>query len=155
MSKQTELPGIEDTSKDPDIERDLDAYLEAVDAAKRAADDKKLKHTVLIARLLGADRHVYPYLCPRTGKKKRIRVDVGSKIKTERDASSGRKRKQKDVALSPGEKAERDAEREQKKAEAEVNRVEARRVKRENVEELREENVDPFAATRRAMEEVH
>lgn len=151
MSKQTELPGVEDTSKDPDIERDLDAYLDALDAAKQAAADRKLKHTVLIARLLGADRHVYPYV-DRAGKKKRIRVDVSSKIKTERDVSSGRKRKQDDVDLSPGEKAEAAAEKERKKAEAEANRVESRRVRREDVEA----EIDPFAATRAAMEKgVH
>lgn len=51
MTKQTELKGIEDTSRDPDIDRDLDAWIEATEAARRAGNDKKLRHTLLIAQL--------------------------------------------------------------------------------------------------------
>lgn len=154
MTKQLEINGTEQT-KNADIERALDKWLEGKDIAKQASEDLKLRHATLLLHVTTAGLQVYSYLDPRTGKRKRIRVATDPKIKAEADGPRGRKKRERDVETDV-EKAERKAAKLEAKAAAQANTVESRRVKRDSVEELREETMDPFAATRRAMDEgVH
>lgn len=148
---QAEIPGTE-VPKNPDIERALDAWLAACDGAKRAAETKKLAHAVLVLQMQQAGLERYPYLDPSSGKKKQVVIARDPKARSTSAPGGRRARKANDSDLSDAERAERKTELLRKKSDSESNSVESRRVRREDVAELREEHVDPFAATRAAME---
>lgn len=148
MKRQQEIAGTEPKGQDPDIEDALYAWFEAKDEQKRAGEATRVKHASLLQLVKESGRQFYPYLDPKTGKKRRIRIQETPKVVTERDVS----RKAADVEVGDEANAEERAEQKRaKKAEEDANAVESRRVSRKSVEKEIGSS-DPFAATRAAME---
>jgi hypothetical protein len=143
MTRQTEIPGTE-TPKNPDIEHALDMWLEAKDEQRRAADAVKLRHATLLLHLQNVGCDAYPYVDPKTGKKKQVVVARDPRAKVVKAPKWNRKDVDVGDEVTPEEKA---VEKAAKKAKAEAERVETRRVKRKDVEG----EIDPFASTRSRM----
>lgn len=150
MKRQQEMPGTEPPERDPDIEDALYAWFDAGDAARTAADAKKIKHASLLLLVKASGREYYPYLDPKTGKKRRIRVKETPKIVSERDVYRSA-RKDEDAELPDvGEAIEVDGIEVQPSLDRNADTVEKRTVRRKDVEV----DLDPFAATRAAMDDL-
>jgi len=135
VTKQTEIPGTEDPARDHEADERLFAWLDAKSAQRKAADTTKIKHASLLERLgeLGIDR--YAYLDQFSGKKRFVVVKREPKVVTTRAPKPPRARRSR-----------KHPEVEAKLPDAE--RVEHRKVSRASVEA----EIDPFGATRAAME---
>lgn len=151
MTRQLEIAGTEVT-KNADVEASLDAWLEAKDQQRTSADTTKLRHATLLLHLATAGLEAYPYVDPKTGKKKQVVVARDPKAKTTAAPRNNRRNEDADVGdeVTVAERAEAKLRR---KAETEANRVEVRRVSRASVED--EINPDPFAATRAAIDAAY
>lgn len=133
--EQTQIPGTEPediTTRDDDAR--LYAWLDAKAAQKKAAATTRDTHLILIAALAerGIDR--YPYTCAFTGKKRFLvvkREPRATTTKVPAPPRARRSRKHPEIeSVLPEE------------------RVEHRKVSRESVAA----EIDPFGATRAAME---
>lgn len=138
MAKQTELPGVEDTTKDPDIERALDTWLQDQERARQVAKDVALSHSVLLMHITAKGRETYPYIDPKTGKRKQLRPKATVKVVSEKLQRKPRDDDDQEHTRRNGKPAD---------ASDEDTRVESRRVSRASVEA----EIDPFGATRGAM----
>jgi hypothetical protein len=144
MSRQTEIPGTE-APKNPDIEQAIDWWLESKDEQKYATEKTKLRHSALLVHMQNAGIDVYPFLDPKTGKKKQIVIARDPKAKATKAPRWNRR--DKDAEDDVGDEVVvADAD---DATPAVDNKVEMRRVKRSSVEK----EIDPFAATRRAMDD--
>lgn len=145
--KQTEIPGTERPDKNPDIEAALDAWFDAQDAQRQASHDSKAKHAALLLQIEAAGLESYPFL-DRKGKKKRVFIQKTPKAKVARDLYRLR-----DSDAEVGEEVElRVVDEDTGELEptpATDDKVEMRRVSRKSVEK----ELDPFAATRGAMDD--
>jgi hypothetical protein len=144
MSRQTEIPGTE-VPKNPDIERSIDQWLESKDEQKYATEKTKLRHSTLLLHMQTAGIDVYPFLDPKTGKKKQIVIARDPKAKTLKQPRWNRR--DKDAEDDVGEEVEVTDVSEE--TPAVDNKVEKRRVSRASVEQ----EIDPFASTRRALDD--
>lgn len=142
MSTQTYLPGTEPAHHNADIEKALDAWFEARSSQRSAADATKIRHEALLLHMGHAGVESYPYVDPMTGKKRLVKVDRTPKAKT---ATAPKWSKRDADAATPEEAEEK---RKERKAKKQADKVEVRRVPRKSVEK----ELDPFAATRAAME---
>lgn len=131
-----------DPVRNPELDKLVDAVLEAEDAQRAATATKKLRYEVYLAELAirGLDR--YPYVDARTGKKRYLgRKTTTTVAKT----NAPRMPKPKDEA-----KAEKRAEKKQREKD---EAVESRRVPRATVaDEIGE--TDGFAGLRQRMAET-
>jgi hypothetical protein len=137
---QAEIPGTEDTTRDPAMDERLWSYLDGKEEQARIGRDLKLRLSVLFAAMAekGIDR--IPYIDRASGKRKFFYADRSPKPKTTKEP---RARKPKD---------EKKAEKQREKKEREqAESVEHRKVSRAEVEKDIGP-LDPFAATREAME---
>ena len=122
----------------PEIKERLHAWLDAKDSQRTAAESTRLRHDVLIAKMveLGIDR--YPYVDAITGKRKHVVADRTPKAKVV-NAPSPKKRRdvEPDDATPPanGSRKSKDV--------APSEQVESRRVPRTKEHD---DLADPFAA---------
>lgn len=137
---QFEIPGTEETDVDQAMKDRLWAYLDAKDAQRRASGDTKLKLTVLFAAMSEAGLERVPYVDPMSGKRRYFVADKTPKPKTTKEPRVKRAKDER--------KAEKRAEKKQRDAE---ESVEHRKVSRASVEK-EIGPLDPFEATRAAME---
>lgn len=142
MKRQQEIEGTERAGQDPDIEDALYAWFDAKDEQKRTSEATKVKHASLLLLVKVSGRQYYPYLDPKTGKKRRVRVQETPKIVTERDIY---RRKDEDAVIEGEEVTPQNDDNPPVD-----NVVEMRRVKRKAEHEA---VIDPFAATRAAMDD--
>lgn len=138
MKRQQEIKGTERPEQDPDIENALYAWFDAQDEQKHARQTTQTRHASLLLLVKESGREFYPYLDPKTGKKRRIRVKETPKIVSERDVW-----RRRDADAEVGE--EMTAPNDDTPAVDKV--VEMKRVKRSSIEK----EIDPFAATRAAI----
>lgn len=134
LAGQTFIPGTEPPAHDADIESALDSWLDAKRISRAAADDKRTKHAILIARMQERNVEEHRFVCPQTGKRKRVRAVAEVKAK---------------VSNAPREKSEDESfELEAPvRDDTDDGKVEMRRVSRASVAA----EIDPFAATRGSM----
>lgn len=145
MTRQTEIPGTE-VPKNPDIEQAIDWWIEAKDEQKYATEKTKLRHAALLVHMQNAGLEVYPFIDPKTGKKKQIVIARDPKAKATKQPRWNRR--DKDAEDDVGDEVEVTDLNDDTPAVDNV--VEMRRVKRSSVEK----EIDPFAATRNALEET-
>lgn len=139
MKRQQEIAGTERPEQNEDIENALYAWFDAKEQQKLTAEATKMKHASLLLQVESAGLEFYPYLDPKTGKKMRIRVVKTPKVATERDVY---RKRDKDADVGDEVTAP--------DAPPIDNVVEMRRVKRSSVIS----EIDPFAATRGALDEA-
>jgi hypothetical protein len=142
MSRQTEIPGTE-VPKNPDIEKAIDAWLEAKDEQRYATDKTKLRHAGLLTVMANVGIESYPYVDAKTGKKKLLNVVRDPKAKAVKAPRWNRR--DQDAEDDVGDEVEITDLNDDTPAVDNV--VEMRRVKRESVEN----EIDPFNATRKAI----
>lgn len=136
---QSEIPGFEDPTRDPDLDRVLFAWLDAKDEQKQAVATTTLKHSMLLFEIAERGHERYPYLDRSTGKKKYVVVEKKPRAKiigAPGGGKRGRKSKDKSVEVLPPDESD--------------GKVESRRRSRESVE-AEIGPLDPFASTRAAM----
>jgi hypothetical protein len=137
MSKQPEQLYIDGTEPPPDPDRTTDddarvhAWLDAKTAQRKAADETKLAHSVLIAALQERGVTRYPYVDAFTGKKRYVVVEPIVKAKTTKAPKPPRAKKPRKERNKPDP----------------AGAVEHRKVSRESVAA----EIDPFGTTREAM----
>lgn len=160
--EQTFIPGTapppEDPQRTPDLDAVVYAWLTAQSDQRHAADVTKIKHAAMLERLAEAGCETYPYVDEKSGRKRYVVVDRTPKAKKKAAAGGGKSKKAKrskrfaadhdDDLKDANGKA---ADKAQKRIDDDANRVESRRVPRDSVEE----QIDPFAATRGALEADH
>lgn len=134
--EQTFIPGTEpppEPERDVAIDEILHGWLDAKAAQKKAADDTRLRHLVLVATLAerGIDR--YPYVDAFTGKKRFVAVKRDPKAVTTKAPKPPKPRKEREPKADP------------------ADQVEHRKVSRESVAA----EIDPFGTTRSNMGKVH
>lgn len=144
MSRQTELPGTE-TPKNPDIEAAIDAWLEAKDEQKYATEKTKLRHAGLLTVMANVGIEAYPFVDPKTGKKKQIVIARDPKAKTTNQPRWNRR--DQDAEDDVGDEVQVTDLNDDTPAVDNV--VEMRRVRRKAEHD---DIVDPFASTRAALE---
>jgi hypothetical protein len=144
MSRQTEIPGTEQP-KNPDIENAIDAWLEAKDEQKYATERTKLRHAGLLVVMQNVGVEAYPFVDPKTGKKKQIVIARDPKAKATKAPRWSRRDDDEEDDIGE-EVTVTDLNDDQPAVD---NVVELRTVRRESVED----EIDPFAATRRAMDD--
>lgn len=155
MTRQLEIAGAETPGKDPDIERALDNWFEAKDEQRRAGDKAKLRHAELMLHMTTKSRPTYPYVDPRTGKKRQARVKADPKVVTEAAAKPDRRDRDADIGEEvPSQETAEDVVAKlvaasEKREKAKADRVESRRVSRESVAD----EIDPFARTRAMLDD--
>lgn len=122
-----------DPARDPDVDDAVFAWLDAKAAQRKAADTTKIKHASLLAMLGDKEIERYPYLDQFTGKKRFVVV----------------KREPKAATTNAPKPPKPKRERKERKKPDPAEQVEHRKVSRASVEA----EIDPFAATRRSMDE--
>jgi hypothetical protein len=143
VGKQTEIPGTE-VPKNPDIETAIDQWLDAKDEQKYATEKTKLRHAALLIHMQNAGVEVYPFVDPKTGKKKQIIIARDPKAKTTKQPRWNRR--DKDAEDDVGDEVEVTDLNDDTPAVDNV--IEMRRVPRASVEK----EIDPFASTRAALD---
>lgn len=138
--QQTEIPGTEPV-RNAEIEQALDAWLAAKDEQKSAGETTRLRHFSLLQRLGEAGLENYPYVDPSTGKKKLVVVARDPKAKMIAAPRESKQRRDRGEVDEPGEEVTAPVDKT-------ADQVEHRKVSRKSVEA----DIDPFAATRAAME---
>lgn len=133
---QTYFPGTEPPNQDPDIEAALDAWLEAKHQQKNASEATNIAHAALVVRVTESGREHYAYVDRTSGKKRIVYPDRSPRMKTKAAARSRQEE-------TTGEEVERPS------TDRLAETVEMRRVPRASVEK----EIDPFAATRAAMDD--
>lgn len=141
MGKQQEIPGTE-APKNVDIESAIDLWLESKDEQKYATERTKLRHQTLLLHMGNAGIDVYPFTCPKSGKKKQIVVARDPKAKT---LKAPRWNRHDENADDVGEEVVVEDDP------AVDNVIEMRRVKRSAEHDTM---ADPFGSTRQAMTDV-
>jgi hypothetical protein len=145
MTHQTEIPGTEQP-KNPDIEAAIDAWLEAKDEQRYATERTKLRHAGLLTVMANVGCEAYPFVDAKTGKKKQIVIARDPKAKATKAPRWNRR--DQDAEDDIGDEVQvTDVNDDTPPVD---NVVEMRRVKR-NAEH--DAVVDPFAATRAAMDD--
>lgn len=134
--RQLDIPGTEPDYKNDDIERALDAWLDAKDEQKGAGEATKLRHSALLIQMADAGAEQYPYIERSTGKKKWVVIARDPKAKT---------------ISAPRGRSEPEDVGDEVETPKEDDRVEHRKVSRASVED----EIDPFAKTRAKIEEHH
>jgi hypothetical protein len=132
---QSFIPGTEpppDPVKNDEVETLMWSWLDQRDENKRGAATVKMRHATLLEKLkeLGIDR--YPYVDAFTGKKRYVVVNREPKLKTTNVPKPPREKKPKKSREKPNPDEQ----------------VEVRTIPRSSIEH----ELDPFAATRAAME---
>lgn len=145
--EQTFIPGTEPV-RNPDIEQALDAWMAAKAEQKDAAETTRLRHTSLLLRLAEAGIERYPYIDPSSGKKKLVVVARDPKAKTITAPKESKLRRDRGEADEPGEEVTESPRDSKSKTSAKESKVEHRKVSRASVED----EIDPFARTRAAMD---
>lgn len=120
-----------DPEKSDAVDAVLYAWLDAKHEQRTAADTTKIRHLTLLAKLAEAGIERYPYLDRTTGQKRYVVADKTPKAKTVKAPTVGKAKRERKRKGTPPEE-----------------RVEHRRVSRESVED----EIDPFAKTRRSMD---
>lgn len=134
--QQLEIAGTE-APKNADIEKAIDMWLDAKTEQRRAVETTKMRHATLLLHMQNAKLDAYPFVDPANGKKKQVVIARDPKAKAIK--ASPRNRRDDDAEIGDEITVE-DAEPD--------NVVEMRRVPRDTVEQ----EIDPFAATRQAMD---
>lgn len=137
MTKQLEIAGTERPDKNPDIERALDAWLEAKDEQKGSGERVKLRHSSLLIQMADAGIERYPYIDSSSGKRKEVVIARDPKAKTITAV-----RFRRDEPDDPGEEVTPPQDKN-------ADKVEHRKVSRASVEK----EIDPFGSTRTALED--
>jgi hypothetical protein len=145
MAKQHELAGFE-APRNADIEASLDLWLEARDEQKYAVDKTKLRHAALLLHMANAGIDAYPFVDQRTGKKRQVVIARDPKAKTLSAPRPNRRDDDAEIAEEITDERVLSVVDEP----AVDNVVEMRRVKRESIED----EIDPFAIVRSALEEA-
>ena len=139
MSKQSEIPGFESV-KNPDIERAIDAWLEAKVEQKRAAETTKLRHSALLIQMGNAGIEAYQFIEPGSGRKKLLVVARDPKAKTTKAPRFNRR--DQDVEDETGD------ELVVEDILTDDGKVESRRVRRTAEHD---KAADPFGSTRKSL----
>jgi hypothetical protein len=126
--------------KNNDIESAIDLWLESKDEQKYATERTKLRHQTLLLHMGVAGIDVYPFTCPKSGKKKQIVVARDPKAKTLKAPRWNRRDEDAEDDVGDEVVVEDDP--------AVDNVVEMRRVKRSAEHDGM---ADPFASTRQAL----
>jgi len=143
VAKQQEIAGFE-APKNADIDNAIDQWIESKDEQKYATERTKLRHAALLLHMQNAGIDAYPFVDPKTGKKKQIVIAREPKAKATKAPRWNRHDDDADI----GDEIE--VVDDQSAEPAVDNVVEMRRVKRSSVEK----EIDPFAATRGALDEA-
>lgn len=133
--RQSFFPGTEppDVVSVAAIDDAIDSWNDAKRERREAADAVKIKHATMLELLKEHKLERYPYTDPKTGKRRQIRIKAEPKIVSERETTRTTDDDDRDEPPPDGT-------------------VEMRRVSRADVEAEIGPS-DPFAATRKSLEE--
>jgi hypothetical protein len=154
---QSTIPGTEsdeDKIQTPELTARVHAWLDAQEAQRRASLETKTIHALMIAELTLANVKRYPYLDRKTGHKRYVTVAAEPKAKTIKAPTAKQEGRKARAAERAAEKAKE--KREADKAESVEHRKVSRTPEHDAITKPKPlaivEDVDPFAATRAAME---